>query len=101
MSDHDRESSPRHLYVADGRVTPARQLVGLDEGRWAEPIPARCPHGHPLPDAADVLVGWVPCPGPDRNGHRTHRCRCGATCTPRRKTALCAPASKPATARPT
>ncbi|MFI6168882.1 hypothetical protein ACIBCN_19025 [Nocardia sp. NPDC051052] len=69
------------LYTVDGRVVPPRELVRTANG-WAEPVPVRCPAGHPL-RSGRTLVGWIPCLAPGRTGHRTHQCECRQiVCTP-------------------
>ncbi|MEV0251017.1 hypothetical protein AB0H76_30790 [Nocardia sp. NPDC050712] len=67
--------SRRIRYTVDGRIVPPGELIRTARG-WAEPAPTHCPAGHPLTGRA--LVGWIPCPGAGRTGHRTHECpECG------------------------
>jgi hypothetical protein len=70
-------SMRQHYTVSDGRVVPPGKLVFMGEGRWEEPAPVRCPNGHVLKQR-QVTVGWEPCQGEGRTGHRTHQCDCDA-----------------------
>jgi hypothetical protein len=46
---------------------------------WVVTAPSECPAGHPIGPGRGVLVGYMPCAGPFKNGHLTWSCPCGET----------------------